>query len=673
MSTDVSGGSAFDMSELHALFFDEAAEHLANMEALLLGIDVAAADTELLNAVFRVAHSIKGGAAAMGFADITALTHEMEAVFDSVRKGRTTLSLSLVDTFLVAGDMLRAMLAAKKGAGAVVAETEAATLCVRLHAFLAQPVEVAEQLHAQALPPNENPVLELVFGPLDDAFTTTAVDAVVADLKDFGIVEEIAMAVPAQGLAERRFWIETTVSADDLTDALAFMADPERVRVVSTPVVSPHHSTADSGTTKPSPPATVSAAQRATVNLKAAPVPATITGDTDAQSIRVSTEKINQMINLVGELVITQAMLLQTASKADPRLCESLLDNLGTLERNTHDLQEAALSMRMMPMARVFSRFPRLVRELSARLGKEVELITSGGATELDKGMIENIVDPLTHLVRNSLDHGLEPPAERMAHGKPRKGRITLSACHQGGAIVISVADDGRGLRRDKILAKAKACGMAASDAMSDAEVWALIFETGFSTADTVTDVSGRGVGMDVVRRNIEDLGGRVEIASTTDEGSQIIIRLPLTLAILDGMSVRVGSETFVVPLIAVTESLQAHADAVKWVQGRGQVLSVRGEYVPVVTLAEVLGRRAEKRRFEDGILVIVETAGGKTALFVDALVGQHQVVIKSLETNYRKVAGISGATIMGDGRVALIIDVAWVATIAHSRMERAA
>lgn len=674
-----SDADTFDFSALHSLFFDEAGEHLEAMEALLLGIDIATADDEQLSAIFRVAHSIKGGAATFGFTDITELTHQMETVFDRVRKGHMPLSTALVDVFLACGDTLKAMLLARKNNSAGVAAAEVSALCEQLLTFL-QPLSVATTTLAAAAvaaavpaaPPTQH-LLELIFGPFDENFTAAAVDGIIADLKDFGSIEELppAAMLPADA---RRFRITTEVSAADLADAIAFMADPERVKVEC---AEEHPPAAPAIITPPplTPPAADAAAGTLStagtgVELKGAARPA---AQGEAASIRVSVEKVDQLINLVGELVITQAMVAQTASKSDPLLYAALLNGLAMLERNTRDLQEAAMSIRMMPISVVFSRFPRLVRDVAAKLGKEVDLDTSGEATELDKGLIERIVDPLTHLVRNSLDHGVETPEEREAKGKRRKGTVTLRAYHQGGAIVINVADDGRGLHRDKILAKAKQRGMAVADSMSDAQVWQLIFEAGFSTAEQVTEVSGRGVGMDVVRRNITEMGGRVEIESTVDVGTRISIKLPLTLAILDGMSVRLGNEVFIIPLDAVCESLKPQPGAIHSISGRGPVLSVRGDYVPVLVLAEVFGMRAEKQRFEDGILVILEAESGRSALFVDDLVGQHQVVIKSLETNYRKVAGVSGATIMGDGRVALILDVAYLVGLAHSQLHKAA
>mgnify|MGYP000670751593 CR=1 FL=1 len=323
------------------------------------------------------------------------------------------------------------------------------------------------------------------------------------------------------------------------------------------------------------------------------------------------------------------------------------------------------MSIRMMPISFVFSRFPRVVRDLASKLGKEVELKTVGEGTELDKGLIEKIADPLTHLVRNSLDHGIEMPEVRLAAGKSAGGTITLKASHQGGNIVIEVNDDGAGLNREKILAKARERGMAVAETISDQEVWQLIFEAGFSTAAVVTDVSGRGVGMDVVKRNIHALGGRVEIDSALGQGTRISVRLPLTLAILDGLSVSVGGELFIIPLTYIVESLQPKADEVQTISGRGRVVHVRGEYLPVVALHEVFNLRPLIAEVHEGVVVILETEGRKTALFVDALVGQHQVVIKSLESNYRRVQGVSGATIMGDGRVALILDAMAIAQVA--------
>jgi two-component system chemotaxis sensor kinase CheA len=383
----------------------------------------------------------------------------------------------------------------------------------------------------------------------------------------------------------------------------------------------------------------------------------TVTAANSETSIRVSVEKVDQLINLVGELVITQAMLAEAASYLDPVQAEKLLAGIDLLARNTRDMQESVMSIRMLPMSMVFSRFPRVVRDLAGKLNKQVEMKTIGENTELDKGLIEKISDPLTHLVRNSLDHGIEIPEKRIAAGKSPKGTLTLKASHQGGNIVIEVIDDGAGLNRTRILSKAKERGLPVNDAMSDHEVWQLIFAPGFSTADVVTDVSGRGVGMDVVKRNIEGMGGRVELESSTGHGTRTVIRLPLTLAILDGMSVGVGGETFIVPITSVIESLQPRLEDIRTMAGESRMVHIRGEYLPFVSLAEAFNLPGVED-VTKGIVVVVEAEDGKAALFVDELLGQHQVVIKSLEDNYRKVPGVSGATIMGDGRVALILDV---------------
>ena len=378
----------------------------------------------------------------------------------------------------------------------------------------------------------------------------------------------------------------------------------------------------------------------------------------EAASIRVPVGKVDQLINLVGELVITQAMLAQNASELDLSRYQTLLTRMADLERNTRDLQESVMSIRMTPIAMVFNRFPRMLRDLAGKLGKKVELKMVGEGTELDKGLIERIADPMTHLVRNSLDHGVEMPEARIAAGKPETGAITLSAYHRGGNIVIEVADDGAGLKREKILDKARERGLPIPANPSDGEVWNLIFEPGFSTAEVVTDVSGRGVGMDVVKRNISALNGSVEIESAAGLGTRMTVRLPLTLAIMDGMSIAIGGENYILPLASVVESMQADSKALRPVAGQGRVLEVRGEYLPVLKLADVFPPTSPSPDRDAEMIVIVESDGVKTALVVDELVGQHQVVVKSLETNYRRLPGVSGATIMGDGRVALILDI---------------
>ncbi len=495
--------------------------------------------------------------------------------------------------------------------------------------------------------------------------------------------------------ADLSLWVESDVPSDDIVAVCCFVIDESQIRVA--------HGTAPAAQAAPA--AAQDAAAAVAAEPAAAPLPARVevfapqaaaaqlrppsqqhaqpqpaehaapaaahhddkrarpaaaaAAGAEGSSIRVGVEKVDQLINLVGELVITQAMLAETASAFDPALHDRLFNGMAQLERNARDLQEAVMSIRMMPMDYVFSRFPRLVRDLAGKLGKQVELVTFGQATELDKSLIERIIDPLTHLVRNSLDHGIETVDKRVAAGKDAVGQLVLSAAHHGGNIVIEVSDDGAGLNRERILAKAAKQGMQIAENISDDEVWQLIFAPGFSTAETVTDVSGRGVGMDVVKRNIQSMGGHVEITSLAGRGTTTRIVLPLTLAILDGMSVKVGSEIFILPLNFVMESLQPSNDDIYTVGNGERVVRVRGEYLPLVALHEVFSVEDARTDPTQGIVTIMETEGRRFAMLIDELVGQQQVVVKNLETNYRKVHGISAATILGDGSVALIVDVA--------------
>lgn len=728
-----------DLSQFTQVFFEEAAEHLANMEALLLALDVDAPDSEDLNAIFRAAHSIKGGSGTFGFGDMTEVTHILETLLDRVRKAELRLTPAMVDAFLAAGDVLKAMLAHHQG-GEPVDEADVQAICMRMQELSGDPPEKSA--------PRVRYWLECALSPAI-AGDAASVDNLLAGLAELGACEIVER--PTADVPRLALWVETAAGEAQLREVLGFYAFPEDIRIdaASAPAATSGDSaqqepyglftespaeaaaTADPGygffdtapgtpsaeTTPAEPgygffdaapgsPAPVmekpvvtegegygffNAAPGAPAPAPAAPAPTqsapsshgrrasddprvevgrsgrrqtdkvVVSTAAESSSIRVSVEKVDQLINLVGELVITQAMLAQSASHLDPVQAERLLAGIDLLARNTRDLQEAVMSIRMLPMSMVFSRFPRVVRDVAGKLGKQVELRTIGEATELDKGLIEKITDPLTHLVRNSLDHGIETPERRVAAGKNPKGTLTLKAAHQGGNIVIEVIDDGAGLNREKILAKARERGLPVHDGMSDPEVWQLIYAPGFSTADQVTDVSGRGVGMDVVKKNIEGLGGRVEIESSPGYGTRTIISLPLTLAILDGMSVRVGSETYIVPLTLVVESLQPRPEDIRTIAGEGRVVHIRGEYLPLVPLAEVFNLHGAVTDPARGILMVVEAEGGRAALCVDELLGQHQVVIKSLESNYRKVAGVSGATILGDGRVALILDIAAV------------
>jgi two-component system chemotaxis sensor kinase CheA len=702
-------GAAFDLSQFHGVFFEEAGENLANMETLLLGLDVDAADDETLNAIFRCAHSIKGGAATFGFQDVADLTHVMETLLDKLRRHELVATAGMIDTLLESGDVLEQLLERHRaGTGEAIDSSE---LVARIGALAngtaaAAPVAITSPAAAPATAvpasPGSQPAstaptlvagpgeraLDVFVGPLERPEAADHLAELFAEIPGLGRIEALDGGTPdAQGL--RRFRAVTGAADAELLDLFSFHVAREQVRLAPAGEAAP--AAPEPAAAKPvlaeredfgffvdlseaapaaaSAPVAAAPAAAAATAPAAAPAPrAARAGDKPAASaaglesstIRVPIEKVDQLINLVGELVITQAMLAQTGRGLDPVIHQSMATGLTDLERNTRMLQEAVMAIRMIPMAVVFNRFPRMLRDLASKLGKQVELQTIGEDTELDKGLIEKITDPLTHLVRNAADHGIEQPEDRIAAGKPAQGTVTLSAAHQGGSIVIEVRDDGRGLNRGKLLKKAAERGLAVHDQMTDQEVYGLIFEPGFSTAAVVTDVSGRGVGMDVVKRNITSLGGSVEIDSTEGRGMRVSVRLPLTLAIMDGMSVGVEDETYIVPLASVVESIHLSADDVKSIGGNGRVVEVRNEYLPLVALDELFAvPRAEP--VSGGIMIVVEAEGGRIALVVDELIGQHQVVVKNLEANYRKVPGVSGATILGDGRVALILDVSWL------------
>ncbi|MFC4932677.1 chemotaxis protein CheA [Massilia sp. GCM10023247] len=693
-----------DISQFYQVFFDEAEELLAEMERLLLAVDVAAPDSEDLNAIFRTAHSVKGGASTFGITDMSEVTHVLESLLDRIRKGEMALTSQHVDAFLAAKDTLKMQLDGHRN-GAPVDQDNVANVRMVLHdlseglvpaaAIVAPSFLHAEpKAQAQAGHGARRYKIELPQVPQRD------VNALVEEL---GLMGRVSVT-PLEG-GRSALVITTHESLEDIVAICSFVLDPDDLKIFEAPPLTPEQRALEAAerarieddqgygffdASEEEPAAADPELSddergygffqpieqiRALAGVEAAPPKAAAPNETvelaekktvkkdekgaESSSIRVSVEKVDQLINLIGELVITQAMIEQRSSGLDPMLHERLLSSVGQLTRNTRELQEAVMSIRMMPMDFVFSRFPRMVRDLAGKLGKKVDFITHGAATELDKGLIERIVDPLTHLVRNSIDHGIEMPDTRRAAGKSDAGRLFLSAGHQGGNIVIEVADDGAGLNRERILAKALQNGLPVSDGMSDAEVWQLIFAPGFSTADVVTDVSGRGVGMDVVKRNITAMGGSVDIRSARGFGTTISISLPLTLAILDGMTIRCGEEIYILPLGYVVESLQPRREDVRDIAGRGQVLKVRGEYLPLIALHGLFGIDARVQDAAEGIVVIVESEGKRAALLIDDLVGQQHVVVKNLEANYRKVAGISGATILGDGGVSLILDVA--------------
>ncbi len=665
-----------DLSQFFETFFDEADELLADMEQLLLGLDIDNPDADDLNGIFRAAHSIKGGAGTFGcFVELAETTHLLENLLDFLRRGEMTLRKSMIDLFLETKDVLTDQVAAYRNSH----EPDAAAydrICAQLRELA---LEKQDHQPAEPAPKAAAPIVAAAAEPASSAgalrldLTRLSPKDAEALLAEMGLMGTV-LHQETQG-DTLSLWLDTTASADDIEAVCCFVIDASQIKVQPASVPD----TAVAAT-----PAVASVASAPVAPIAAAPVAAQPAASTSApamanastskpdavaakpkpaapassSTIRVGVEKVDQIINLVGELVITQAMLVQTASTLDPVIHDRLLSGIEQFERNARDLQEAVMSIRMMPMDYVFSRFPRVVREAATRMSKQIKLHTHGQATELDKSLIERIIDPLTHLVRNSIDHGIEMPEDRVAAGKTPEGNMTLSAQHNGGQIVIEVSDDGAGLNRDRILKKAIASGFPVNENTSDDELWQLIFAPGFSTADKVTDISGRGVGMDVVRRNIQGMGGHIQLSSRAGKGTTTRIILPLTLAILDGMSVRVGEETFILPLSHVMESMQPTDDQIRRISETEHVLHVRGEYLPMVALHDIFSVEGAETNIKQSIAVILKAEDVRFALLVDHLIGQHQVVVKNLESNYRKIPGVSAATILGDGSVALIVDV---------------
>jgi two-component system chemotaxis sensor kinase CheA len=745
MADDKNDG--FDLTQFYQIFFEEAGENLEQMEQQLLNLDLETVDDEELNAIFRCAHSIKGGAATFGFEDVAELTHQMESLLDKLRRHELTPTMPMVDVLLESSDALKGLLARHQGIGGEPPETSGLVERIRVLASGAAPLAAppvaapppppppapmppppAPASHGgmpAASPPGVARTLRAVIGPLSDLSLADPIKDLFRDIAGLGTILQESTA---EGC--RIYDLSTSSSDDDLLDLFAFHVAKDKIRLESAsaptsapaPVPSPQAGPADdhsadiieqgfglfagapgspvgstvtdeTGTSVPAedliqgyglftgapgnplnprdhaaslgvdipdgspnvsvpPPAESKSREAAKASRTAS------TAQLETTTLRVSVSKIDQLINQVGELVITQAMLAQYSQSLDAAVNQQLLAGLADLERNTRDLQESVMSIRMIPMSVVFSRFPRMLRDLAGKLGKKVDLITHGEATELDKGLIEKITDPLTHLIRNSCDHGIEMPDVRLASGKPEMGTITLSAAHQGGSILIEVRDDGKGLNRQKLLDKARSKGIDVSDDMPDQDVWGLIFAPGFSTAEVVTDVSGRGVGMDVVKKNIAALGGSVEIDSSEGFGMSVKVRLPLTLAIMDGMTVRVSDEVYILPLSSVVESFQVEATSINTVAQNAQLVKVRDEYMPVIEIDRTFGvPRKAGDSSANSIMVVIESDGSRVALMVDELLGQQQVVIKNLEANYKKVPNVSGATILGDGSVSLILD----------------
>lgn len=671
------------MEQFKATYVEESLEGLDTMEAVLLEMQPGSTDSDAVDTIFRAAHSIKGGGATFGFEDITSFTHVVETLLDQVRDGQREVTQEAIVLFLNSVDCIRDMLAASQSGEAVdqahidqvragldrmLGATDAGNEADEASAASSGTSSEASgwQIHFKPFPPmlrSGNDVVRM-FRELAELGEFSAV----VDTKGLPPLtdmdpEEACLAwdvtlrgdIPREQIDEVFEWVEGDCELDIVALAPAAEAAPVAAEQES-----------DTAAATPAETSPETAQETTSATASAAPETASVQRKpkttTESSSIRVSTEKVDALINMVGELVITQSMLSQLGEDFQMDQLERLKDGLAELERNTRELQENVMQIRMLPISFAFNRFPRMVHDLSAKLGKEIELKMSGEQTELDKTVMEKIGDPLVHLVRNSIDHGIESPEVRVANGKPARGTVHLNAYHQGGNIMIEIHDDGAGLNRDKILAKGIERGLVnANEDPSDERVYDLLFQPGFSTAETVSDVSGRGVGMDVVKRNICALGGSIDVATVAGQGSTFTIRLPLTLAILDGQLVRVGDQTYIIPLVSIIESLQVNKSQINAIAGKAELYKLREEYLPVVRLYETFGVVPDSQKLEDGLLVVVEGDGQKASLLVDDLLAQQQVVIKSLETNFKRVDGISGATILGDGTVALIVDIAGI------------
>ena len=667
-----------DLQQFKQTYFDESGEFLAVAEAGLLRLAPGNVDLDEVNAIFRAVHSIKGGGGAFGFSELVAFAHEFETVMDGVRSCTIAVTDALVNTLIRANDILAQLLAhARDGTKPELGFADPVVVALRHHAQTAADAvqeSPAPSTPATNLPETVSRVVTVRFQPNDPTFMLRALTHLgTAEIEcDVGGLPTLAHLEPELLYLQWLVTLTTDASLVDIQDVFEFVSDDSLVEITehsadgASPTASPSETDEAAGgaVTPGLAPATRTEATVATVAGAASPsqlalyeasAPALAAGDSKAaagksstagdgahlnlggHTIRVDLDKIDRLVNMVGEMVITQ------------------------LAQHTRELRESVMSIRAQPVSSVFSRMPRLVRELSSETGKDVVLITAGENTEVDKTVVENLVDPLTHMIRNSIDHGLEKPDDREAVGKPRTGTVHLSAQHRSGRIVIEVADDGRGIDRPKVLQTAIKRGLVQPGInLSDEEIDNLIFVPGFSTADKISNISGRGVGMDVVRRNVSNLGGRIGVYSAPGQGSRFVLSLPLTLAVLDGMVISVGLERFVLPLTNIVESLRPKATDLHGLVNRCDVMMARGEYVRLVYLHQLFGIPDAIVDATKGLVVLVETEdGGRLGLVVDEVLGQQQVVIKSLESNYRRLDGVAAATILGDGRVALILDVA--------------
>lgn len=640
---------SIDIEQFHQVFFDESEEHLDTMEQLLMEIDLESPDTESLNSIFRAAHSIKGGSGIFGFDGLGGLTHVMENLLDKARNGQQVLTAEIINQLLSTTDLLKNILNDYRSGQPINQKEIDQAINLLEETIDADSASSEMEENNDGFGFFDSPTTSgqhaEAFGFFDEADSSQETN----NSAGFGFFDAEEKAEPAKDTGFGFFDTETVKPAPSEDAGFGFFDEPTAT------AKAPQQSAPQ----QPAPQQKVDT-NKQQVRPTAATPPATQVKKPNAvenKSIRVDTAKVDLLVNLIGELVITQSMLNVLGNSETPLAKDKLEQGLLELERNTRELQEAVMSMRMLPISFVFNRFPRLVRDLADKLGKKVELKIEGGNTEIDKGLIEKLVDPLTHLVRNSIDHGIEMPDKRTANDKSESGVITLAASQRGGNIVISIIDDGAGLNKSKILDKARQNNIPVSDNISDEEVWQLIFAPGFSTAEEVTDISGRGVGMDVVRRNIESIGGRISIESTPGLGTNFNISVPLTLAIVDGMCVASGDQVFVVPLVAIIESIQPSQEQLRIISNE-PLLWVRDKYWPILNLSKRMDIDGAIQSPTEAIIILIESSKKRFGLMVDRLLGQQQVVIKSLEQHYKRVPGAAGATIMGDGHVAIILDV---------------
>jgi two-component system chemotaxis sensor kinase CheA len=674
-----------DLTQFHGVFFEESFEALDSMETALLKLDLGAPDSELINTIFRVAHSIKGGSATFGFAEIASFTHSLETLLDELRGKRMQVTQEISNQLLKSVDVMREMLRAVQSKQPINAQ-RVADVQFEVELIIAQrPKAVAPAAFTPAppapvaapTPKAAEPLWRITLRPFPEFFSQgndpLRMFEELAKLGELEVAPDFSSLPSFTELTPQSCYLAWNIvlkgpaaeasirqvfdwAEGDCTVEIRGENIPAAAKEVTAAV---QHELPPSAEIAPAPaPASISVATD-TPNVN---------GVSETGSIRVAVEKIDELMNTVGELIITQSMLTELGRTLGETLPEQFQMGLAELERNMRELQESVMRVRMLPISFVFSRFPRMVRDLAQRLGKQIDLVVTGETTELDKTVLEKIGDPMVHLVRNSVDHGLEKPDVRRAAGKPPTGTLRLHACHRGGNIAVEVSDDGAGLNPERILAKARSNKIIGEhDVLSPDQTYELIFAPGFSTAEQTTDVSGRGVGLDVVRRNVKELGGSIELSSEPGRGAKFIITLPLTLAIVDGQSVAVGRESYIVPLVSIIESLQLTQGSLSCIAGRGEVFAFRGDYVPVIRLHEVFGVKREAQ-IQNGIIVVVEGDGRRAGLLVDDLLGQQQVVIKSLDTNFGRVDGVSGATILGDGSVALILDLPGIIRRANAR-----